>query len=222
VATLRHQAAAQTAAGGRTGEAVVLGPGELLPERPFTDPEETMGDLLVMSRMLALEREVAHTWGPDVDGPGISEQTDEGRRQLLAVPDGRALLRARDVTAVGFFGRLRDDADHAALFDHERRIAQTFPRYVAAGFLSYLDVGPEHGRYGNLILFRTAGVPEEWHGNPAHRRAAAEAPAHYEHIRLHTGRIPGPFMGAGEVQLLRTLYLDFSGPGPWRAVRIWS
>ena len=77
-----------------------------------------------MSRMLALEREIALTWGPDVEGPGISEQTSEGRRQLLAVPDGRALLRARDVTAVGFFGRLREDVDHAVLFEHERRIAR--------------------------------------------------------------------------------------------------
>lgn len=222
MATTRREAASQTAAGRRPGDEVVLGPGDLLPERPFTDPEETMGDLLVMSRMLALEREVAHTWGPDIDGPGITEQTDGGRRQLLAVPDGRALLRARDVTAVGFFGRLRPDVDHAVLFEHERRIAQTFPEYAAAGFLSYLDVGPEHGRYGNLILFWTPGVPEEWHRNPAHRSAVAEAPAHYEHIRLHTGRIPGPLMGAGEVQVLRTRYLDFSGAELWRAVRVWS
>lgn len=200
----------------------VLGPAERLPGRPFTHPEETEVDLLVMSRMLALEREVALTWGPDVRGPDISEQTDAGRRQLLAVPDGRALLRARDVTAVGFFGQLREDVDHAVLFEHERRIAQTFPRYAAAGFLSYLDVGPEHGRYGNLILFRTPRVPDEWRSNEAHSSAVAEAPAHYEHIRLHTGRIPGPFMGAGEVQVLRTLYLDFSGATPWRAVRVWS
>jgi len=181
-----------------------------------------MDDLLVMSRMLALEREVAHTWGPEIDGPGITEQTDEGRRQLLAVPDGRALLKARDVTAVGFFGCLRDGVDHAILFDHERRIAQTFPDYAAAGFLSYLDVGPEHGRYGNLILFWTPTVPEQWHRNPAHSQAVEVAPAHYEYIRLHTGRISGPFMGAGEVQLLRTQYLDYSGATPWRAVRTWA
>ncbi len=207
---------------GRGAKAVLLGPGDLVPERPFTDPEETMADLLVMSRMLALEREVAHTWGPEIDGPGISEQADEGKRQLLAVPDGRALLRARDVTAVGFFGSLRDGVDHAVLFEHERRITQTFPEYAAAGFLSYLDVGPEHGRYGNLILFWTQTVPEQWHRNSAHRRAVDEAPAHYEYIRLHAGRIPGPFMGAGEVQVLRTQYLDFSGAATWRAVRTWT
>ena len=153
-----------------------------------------------MSRMLALEREIALTWGPDIDSPGISEQTSEGRRQLLAVPDGRALLRARDVTAVGFFGRLREDVDHAVLFEHERRIAQLFPRYAPLGFLGYLDVGP-NGRCRQLMLFWTPDVPDAWHRGEAHRRAVADAPAHYLHIRLHKGRIPGPFMGAGEVKV---------------------
>ena len=175
-----------------------------------------------MSRMLALEREVALTWGPDIDGPGISEQTSEGRRQLLAVPDGRALLKARDVTAVGFFGRLREDVEHAVLFEHERRIARLFPRFAPLGFLSYLDVGPEHGRYGNLILFWTPHVPDAWHRGAAHRAAVADAPAHYVHIRLHTSRIAGPFMGAGEVEVLRTQYLDFSAGTTWRALRTYT
>ncbi len=197
----------------------VLDPDDLLPDRPFTDPAETSDDLLVMSRILALEREVALTWGPDVEGPGISERTSEGQRRLLAVPDGRALLRARDITAVGFFGQLREGVDHAVLFEHERRIAATFPHYAPLGFLSYLDVGPEHGRYGNLILFWSPDVPAEWHSGEAHRHAVADAPVHYLHIRLHKGRIAGPFMGAGEVQMLLTQYLDFSGVLPWRALR---
>jgi hypothetical protein len=205
-----------------TAFASVLGPEDRLPDKPFTDPEETRDDLLVMSRMLALEREIALTWGASVDGPGISEQTSAGGRRLLAVPDGRALLRARDVTAVGFFGRLREDVDHAVLFEHERRIARLFPRYAPLGFLSYLDVGPEHGRYGNLILFWTPDVPDAWHQGEAHRRAVADAPAHYLHIRLHKGRIPGPFTGAGEVQVLRTHYLDFAAGAPWRALRTYT
>jgi hypothetical protein len=219
MATREQQDDRPAPAAGTGAYAAVLSASDILPDRPFTDPKETHDDLLVMSRMLALEREIALTWGPEVDGPGISEQTSEGWRQLLAVPDGHALLRARDITAVGFFGRLRDDVDHAVLFEHERRIAATFPQYASLGFLSYLDVGPEHGRYGNLILFWSPDVPDAWHRGEAHRRAVADAPAHYLHIRLHKGHIAGPFMGAGEVQVLRTQYLDFSGARPWRALR---
>jgi len=197
----------------------VLGAAERLPGRPFTDPVRTEDDLLVMARMLALEREIARTWGPEIDGPGISEQAQGETRQLLAVPDGRALLRARDVTAVGFFGRLRAGVDHAVLFEHEHAIAQTFPEWAPLGFLSYLDFGPEHGRYGNLILFWTADVPEAWHRGRTHRAAVAVAAEHYEHIRLHKGRIPGPFMGDGQPELARTQYLDYSAPRTWRALR---
>jgi hypothetical protein len=204
---------------GPAGYAVVLGPADRVPGRAFTDPQRTDEDVLVMKRILALQREVARTWGPDVDGPGITEQVHGETRHLLAVPDGRALLRARDVTAVGFFGQLRAGIDHSVLFEHERAIAQTFPEFAPVGFLSYFDFGPEHGRYGNLILFRTPDVPDEWHRAPVHRAAVAVAPEHYHHIRLHKGRIPGPFMGDGQVEVRRTQYLDFDGPGMWRALR---
>ena len=210
---------------GRPGDsafAAVLGPADVLPGRPFTDPAETEADVLVMTRMLALEREIALTWGPDILGPDISEQVRGETRQLLAVPDGRALLASRDVTAVGFFGLLRRGVDHSVLFEHERAIAQTFPEFAPLGFLSYLDFGPEHGRYGNLILFWTPDVPDEWHRGETHRAAVAVAAEHYEHIRLHRARIAGPFMGAGQVEVTRTQYLDFTGPRPWRALRTYA
>ena len=199
--------------------AALLGPAERLPGKPFTDVKETWADLLVMTAMLAGEREIAAGWAADVEGPGISETARDGSRRLLAVPDGRALLAARDVTAVGFFGTLREGVDHTVLFAYERSIAQTFPEYAPAGFLSYFDVGPEHGRYGNLILFWTPEVPGAWHANPAHRLAVAAAPDHYTHIRLHRGRIPGPFLGVGTLDLEQTQYLEFESGAVWRALR---
>ena len=221
MATTRRMAIHEAPRGGERAFARVLGPADRLPGRPFTDPEETESDVLIMSRMLALEREIACTWESDVVGPDISEQVHDQVRHLLAVPDGRRLLAARDVTAVGFFGRLRGGVDHAPLFAHERAIVQTFPRFAPLGFLSYFDFGPEHGRYGNLILFWTPDVPEDWHRGETHRAAVATAPVHYEHIRLHRGRIPGPFTGAGTIQMTRTQYLDFTGPRIWRALRVY-
>jgi hypothetical protein len=222
MATQQRQADRDGRASTRPAYDVVLGPVERVPERPFTEPAETQTDALVMSAMLASERRIARTWEAGVTGPGISETTQGGGRQLLAVPDGRALLAARDVTAVGFFGSLREGVDHDILFEHERLVARRFPHHAPLGFLSYFDVGPEHGRYGNLILFWTADVPMEWHRDAAHRAAVALAPDHYEHIRLHRGRIPGRFMGDGELRIERTQYLDFSGERPWRALRVYA
>jgi hypothetical protein len=219
MATIERREDGEAARKTQAAFAAVLGPADRVPGRPFTDATNTEEDVLTMTRILALEREVARTWGADVDGPGITEQVHGETRQLLAVPDGRALLRARDVTAVGFFGHLRAGVDHALLFEHERAIAQTFPEFAPLGFLSYFDFGPEHGRYGNLILFSTPDVPDAWHRGPAHRAAVAVASEHYHHIRLHKGRIPGPLMGDGDVEVRRTQYLDFDGPRGWRGLR---
>jgi hypothetical protein len=220
MATIERHEDGEAARETQTAFAAVLGPADRVPDRPFTDATNTEEDVLTMTRILALEREVARTWGADIDGPGITEQVHGETRQLLAVPDGRALLRARDVTAVGFFGQLRAGVDHALLFEHERAIAQTFPEFAPLGFLSYFDFGPEHGRYGNLILFSTPDVPDAWHRGPAHRAAVAVAPEHYHHIRLHKGRIPGPLMGDGDIEVRRTQYLDFDGPRLWRGLRV--
>ena len=65
-------------------------------------------------------------------------------------------------------------------------------------------------------------MPTSWHTGPVHRQAVAAAPEHYDHIRLHKGRIPGPFIGRGGLRLERTQYLDFSGSRPWRALRSYA
>jgi len=137
---------------------------------------------------------------------------------VTALATGAAGLSAGQSLAA-FFGLLRRGVDHRVLFEHERAIAHTFPEFAPLGFLSYFDFGPEHGRYGNLILFATPEVPEAWHRGPAHRAAVADAPRHYHHIRLHKGRIAGPLTGDGVIEVQRTQYLDFDDPRPWRGLR---
>jgi len=199
----------------------VLGPSELLPDRPFTDPKLTHVDALIMADMLGRERALARAWLAGTGGfpAGIARRIEISPRQLLSVPDSQALCDARDVTAVGFFGHLRDGVDHDVLFELERRVSETFPSFARYGLLSYFDLGLEHGRYGNLIVFGTPDVPREWHANPAHGAAIAAAPLHYEWVRLHKGRIDGPFLDGDKLRLARTLYLDFSGQSTWHAVR---
>ena len=200
----------------------VLEPDERVAGRPFADPAETDGDLWIMGDMLRQERAMARAWQQEgVTGPGLSELLEAGWRHLVAVPDRARLLAAADVTAVGFFGQLRPNIDHTVLFEHERRVAESFTDYADAGLLSYFDLGPEHGRYGNLILFWTPDVPPEWHHNAAHVAAVEAAPCHYASIRLHKGRIPGPFLGDGALRLERTTYLDYGGRRAWRGVRVY-
>ena len=200
-----------------------LGPLEPRVGHGFARLAASRSDQPVMADMLARERAAARSWVVDnVAGPRVSERADDDRRQLLVVPDAIALVEAGDVTAVGFFGQLRKGVDHTVLFELEATLAETFADYAALGLLSYYDLGAEHGRFGNLVLFSRPDGPELWHANPVHRRAVAVAPAHYQSIRLHRARIPGPFLGVGELHVERTTYLDFRGERLWHAVRIYA
>jgi len=199
---------------------VRLGPLEPRSGHAFARLSATRSDLPIMTEMLTRERDAALQWTIDRGAdPVTSRLATDGRRQLLIVPDWSALAGAHDVTAVGFFGQLRRDVDHGVLFDLEAVLAETFATYATMGLLSYYDLGAEHGRFGNLVLFSRPDGPELWHGNPAHREAVAIAPAHYQSIRLHRGLAPGPFTGAGPLTIERTSYLDFRGRRLWRAVR---
>jgi hypothetical protein len=202
---------------------VVLDADERVAGRPFTDPAETDSDAWIMGDMLRQERAMARAWRQEgMSGPGMSELIEAGWRHLVAVPERARLLTASDVTAVGFFGQLRPNVDHEVLFEHERRVTESFTEFAELGLLSYFDLGPEHGRFGNLILFWSRDVPPAWHHNAAHVAAVEAAPCYYASIRLHRGRIPGPFLGDGALRLERTTYLDYGGRRVWRGVRMYS
>jgi hypothetical protein len=205
------------------GYDTILGPDDVLTERPFTHPENTRREAEVMGSMLERERERARGWLGKDDrrsrGQVVREHDGERRRQLLVVPDTRALVGARDLTAVGFFARPREDLDHAILFDLEEQLVGRMADYADLGLLSYYDIELVKGAYGNLILFSTPDVPEEWHKDPVHRQAVEISPRHYHEVRLHKGSIAGSLFDEGDIVIQRTKYFDFTGPSCWQGLR---
>jgi len=200
----------------------VLGPHDVLRERPFTDAVHTRREVAVMQAMLDGERARAHAWVAE-GGLGrehlVREVDDEGHRHLLLVPELDALVTAGGLTAVGFFGRPRSDSDHTILFDLEDELLARMPSYASAGLLSYYDVELVKGAYGNLILFSTPDVPPAWHADPIHRRAIELSPGHYHEVRLHKGSIHGRLLDGGEIAVERTKYFDFDSNPGWQGVR---
>jgi hypothetical protein len=195
-----------------------LGARQRLPGRAFTDPEWTQADVAVMDRMLTRLRGQARSGGP---GPvEVLEYPAAGLRHWLVVPRPCALLEAGQVTAVGFFGDLRPGVDHGPIYQLEADIVGRLGRYAAAGLLAYYDAELERGVHGNLVLFSASGVPPGWHGDVVHARAVALAPRHYSCIRLHRGRVRGPFAGTGGLAVERTRYFDFSKELAWRGLRV--
>jgi hypothetical protein len=203
----------------------VLGPQDVLEEKPFTDADNTEREVDVMQFMLEEERQLAQAWAKDEDAAPaevvMTEPDAEGRRHLLVIPSVRNLVGAAEFTAVGFFGKPRDDVDHAVLFDLEEDLVGRMSRYGDVGLLSYYDVemvAPK-GTYGNLILFSTPDVPEEWYRDEIHSKAVKLSPGHYQQIRLHKGSVSGSMLGGCRITVERTKYFDFTGDDTWFGLR---
>jgi hypothetical protein len=201
-------------------DSAAIGPDEILAGKPFTDPELTGWEARVMRRMVAREREHVQSWPERSGGRVERDVDDQNRRYLLVVPDTRALLEARALTAVGFFGRPRADVDHDVLYELEAELVTRMADSTGVGLLSYYDIEFVKGAYGNLILFATGDGPKDWAGDPVHRRAVEISAAHYHEVRLHRGSLPGPRL-AGELAIASTTYLDFEG-ATWRGKRRFS
>jgi hypothetical protein len=203
----------------------VLGPEEVLEEKPFTNAQNTEREAEVMQFMLEEERRLAQAWAKDGDAAPaevvMKDPDPEGRRHLLVIPSVENLVQAEEFTAVGFFGKPRDDVDHAVLFDLEEDLVGRMGRYRDVGLLSYYDVelvAPK-GTYGNLILFSTPDVPEEWYRDEIHSKAVSLASGHYHQIRLHKGSVSGSMLGGCQIMVERTKYFDFTGDDTWFGLR---
>ncbi|HEV2242096.1 MAG TPA: hypothetical protein VGR98_13730 [Streptosporangiaceae bacterium] len=196
--------------------------GERLPGRSFTDPEHTCADAGVMGRMLGRLRLEARSWPGRRTPVELIAYPEAGCRHWLVVPCPSALRKARDVTAVGFFGDLRPEVDHAAIYQLEAEVVERLSRYAPDGLLSYYDAELEPGIHGNLVLFATREVPAAWHGDAVHARAVLLAPRHYRGLRLHRGIIGGPLLGSGDLVVERTRYFDFGQEPAWHGRRLFG
>jgi hypothetical protein len=203
----------------------VLGPQDVLADRPFTNPENTEREGDVMRHMLDRERAFAREWDEAGDAAPrqvvTNEKDEAGLRHLLVIPSTRALIQSSDLTAIGFFGRAREGVDHEVLFELEDALIERMKTYGEVGLLSYYDVElvlPK-GAYGNLILFSTPDVPEEWYRDEVHKRAVELAPGHYHQVRLHKGHVLGRLLDGRQITIDRTKYLDFGEAEVWFGLR---
>ena len=170
-----------------------------------------------MQQMLERLRVLAGQWNTESTGFLVRESDVERHRHWIRVPDCQALLGARRPAAVGFFGQVRGDVDQAPIHELEAGIVDTLE--TITGVLCYYDLALAAGEYGNLILCATAEAPKNVHGHALHQRAVQLTPSHYHSVRLHTGVVPGPFLGDAKLVIERTRYYDYDSKPPWLAVR---
>jgi hypothetical protein len=193
-----------------------LAPGEDVPGRQFAAAARTYEDLSILRAMrqtLAGRLRASRLPAPDA---GPQEHAD-GTQHWLCVPDPSALAAACPVAAVGFFGQARRDLDHAPIVDREYDIVGRAARF--GGLLTYYNLRLADGRFGNLVLFSAPDAKGHVTGDRVHAEAVALTPRHYRSLRLHHAELQDGVLGAGELELIRTRYIDFDSDPAWSAVR---
>jgi hypothetical protein len=200
-----------------TGAGVhLLAPDEIALDRPFAAVEHTHADLAIlreMRRTLARRLRDGSLPGPRA-GP---LQHSDGTEHWLCVPRPQALAAAVPVAAVGFFGQAHADVDHRPILEREHDIVERAARF--GGLLTYYNLRLADGRYGNLVLFDAPRSKGHVTADAVHSEAVSLTPRHYRSLRLHHAALADGVLGACELELERTRYLDFGDGGTWSAVR---
>lgn len=202
-------------------KAVILGPGDVVPGRPFTAVEMTPLDLGILHGILA-------------DVRSVVVEVEEGVRELepyqklawkvgglthrLLVCDQDRLRSHPGLCVVGFFGEKRPDKDGWALEEANSRIVGEFHKYP--GILAYASVEMAGGKWANMVLHDDPVDVQFWRTSEMHARAVETlSPQHYYNVRLHNGRLTAGVFDRPRIEIQRTKYFDYTGDEAWRAER---
>jgi hypothetical protein len=203
---------------------ISLTPDQRIPDRPFTDPEHSQGDLALMRRMA---RQLVATYDDPVVcdfGPHkrpICQSDPLGRHFRIYYIHPQLLFTRKQLTVVGFFGHKRPGADIKPLLRADERFEREFHRH--AGLLSLSTVRLPGGDFANLVLFTDPDAKEMWNFSPVHRDLVAEiSPPYYRYIRLNNGVLPDGLAAPNALRLIRVKYLDYGDNPPWRADRTFT
>jgi hypothetical protein len=134
----------------------------------------------------------------------------------MVIPDIGA-LGTNDLFGVGFFGQARRGVDHAPIMELEAALIDDMPR--TPGLVAYYNAFYPTAGWGNLVLFRDHATERTWGADPRHVEAVRRSADHYHSIRLHHAQASGGLLGSGDIEIIRTRYIDFGDDPPWRAIR---
>ena len=202
--------------------ALVLGPEQRVPRRPFTAVENTAVDLEILSWMLDDLRRMLGEWlagNREITPYERIAWVRRGLRRRLVVCAPETLLGDADLCVVGFLARRNPARNLTALERANTAIVREFKDYP--GILSYSSCELEGGNWANLVLNDDPSAPERWRQSVAHATAANQlSPEYYLNVRIHNGSLPGGVMGGNPIVLARTKYYDYRARGTvWKAER---
>jgi hypothetical protein len=194
---------------------------DIIPDRPFTNPDHNAEDLAHLQYMLAKLRHLLSQPGitPAQPRPYVLYLEESGgRRHRIALARPEELLLSLELAVVGFCGTKWPEADRTPLDAIDVVLLDEFMQHPH--LLSYSSLEVEDGNWRNLVLFSHPQGIGHWAISLKHVYAAQElSPGYYRNIRLHNGVLPGGLMSGNELALTRTKYYDYQDQSLWWAVR---
>lgn len=193
---------------------------EMIEERPFTNPVDSIQDLETLQYMLGrLCQIVMQPQGlPDQPRPLILYTTEpENRLHRITISKLTDLLSCESLTVVGFCGQKRADIDWGPLDAIDEELIIEFPQHPH--LLSYSTLQLKCGNSCNLVLFDNPKGLRHWVQGDRHSLAVSMTPGYYKTIRLHNAVLRGGLLAGNELTLVRTKYYDFQTGSTWWGVR---
>ena len=194
---------------------------DLVPGRPFTNPDHNVEDLAHLQSMAEKLRYLLGQSStiPAQPRPYILYLEEAGeRRHRIALARPEELLICTELMVVGFCGHKWPEADRTPLDAADAELLAEFMQHPHLLSYSSLEVGG--GNWRNLVLFSQVQGIGHWAISARHADAVRDlAPRYYQNIRLHNGVLPGGLMSGQELLLTRTKYYDYQDQPVWWAVR---
>lgn len=204
-------------------EPVVLGPHEVVANRPFTAVELTERDVAILYRILAdvsaVLTEAAAGSRTIVPHQQLAWRVGGMVHRLIVCDEQRIRLHPR-LCAVGFFGERRADRDAGPLEEANTAIVKEFVGYP--GILSYGSIELPGHHWANMVLHDDPIDTSFWRQSELHAQAVELlSPVHYENVRIHNAQLTAGLFEDPRIAVERTKYYDYAGESEWRAHRVY-
>lgn len=195
---------------------------DIVPERPFTHPNQMVKDLITL-------RYMASEVGRLLETPTVYAQRHQPltihhpkpdewiHRQIISQPE--RLLTAPHLTIVGFLSFKQHNADVSLAQAYDKLLVAEIPQYP--DLLSYSSIAHSSGDFSNLVIFANARGKSHWSQSRAHAEAVQNlAPNYYASVRLYNGVLPEGIMASELLYLTAVKYFDYQCNPFWDAVRL--
>lgn len=200
----------------------LLGPADIIADRPFTHPDHIFADRLVLRYLidqLCLIWEKQQPGAPSTQPLILRQQEPDGRQYRTIITGLQRLLPPNALTVVGFFGHKSNNGRLSAMEEVDAGLVAELPSHP--DLLNYSTLELTNGDFGNLVLFANPQAKDHWGSSKMHARAVKNlAPIHYESVRIYNGTLHGGIVASNTLRLTCVKYYDYQEEPVWQAVRM--